>query len=221
MEDFIRNTNMKRVYMIGAIIVFACQVLSAQQAELHKAAERFRGIRSLKADVVQTRHNVALIKDITTSGHFFYQEPDRCSMAFPDVKEMLLAVDDTFVMVRDGKQHAAKAKGQGNNPFEVLSDVFRKLLSADEHANLSEYADVKLSRQGNSCTITISPIEKNARNKRRMMYASCIVTVDLKAAELRCVRIYERGENYTQYDFSNYAVNAEVDANAFDVQSVM
>lgn len=212
---------MKRVYMIWVVVVLACQMLSAQQAELHKAAERFRGIRSLKMNVVQTRHNVTLIKDITTSGHFFYQEPNRCSMVFPDAKEMLLAVDDTFVMVRDGKQHVAKAKGQGNNPFEVLSDVFHKLLSADENVDLSEYADVTLSRQGNSCTITIFPKEKKIKSKRRMMYTSCIVIVDLKAAELRSVRIYERGENYTQYDFSNYIINAEIDTNAFDVQAMM
>lgn len=96
--------------MIWVVVVLACQMLLAQQAELHKAAERFRGIRSLKMNVVQTRHNVTLIKDITTLGHFFYQEPNRCSMVFPDAKEMLLAVDDTFVMVRDGKQHVAKAK---------------------------------------------------------------------------------------------------------------
>ena len=212
---------MKRVYMIWVVVVLACQMLSAQQAELHKAAERFRGIRSLKMNVVQTRHNVTLIKDITTSGHFFYQEPNRCSMVFPDAKEMLLAVDDTFVMVRDGKQHVAKAKGQGNNPFEVLLDVFHKLLSADENVDLSEYADVKLSRQGNSCTITIFSKVKNIKSKRRMMYTSCIVIVDLKAAELRSVRIYERGENYTQYDFSNYIINAEIDTNAFDVQAMM
>ena len=54
-----------------------------------------------------------------------------------------------------------------------------------------------------------------------MMYTSCIVIVDLKAAELRSVRIYERGENYTQYDFSNYIINAEIDTNAFDIQAVM
>lgn len=207
--------------MIWVVVVLACQMLLAQQAELHKAAERFRGIRSLKMNVVQTRHNVTLIKDITTSGHFFYQEPNRCSMVFPDAKEMLLAVDDTFVMVRDGKQHVAKAKGQGNNPFEVLLDVFHKLLSADENVDLSEYADVKLSRQGNSCTITIFSKVKNIKSKRRMMYTSCIVIVDLKAAELRSVRIYERGENYTQYDFSNYIINAEIDTNAFDVQAMM
>ncbi len=49
---------MKRVYMIWVVVVLACQMLLAQQAELHKAAERFRGIRSLKMNVVQNRHNV-------------------------------------------------------------------------------------------------------------------------------------------------------------------
>ena len=75
--------------------------------------------------------------------------------------------------------------------------------------------------QGNSCTITIFPKVKNIKSKRRMMYTSCIVIVDLKAAELRSVRSYERGENYTQYDFSNYIINAEIDTNAFDVQAMM
>ncbi len=207
--------------MIWGMIVFACQLLSAQQAELHKAAERFRGIQSLKTDVIQTRHNAALIEDLTTSGHFYYQEPNRCSMVFADIKEMLLAVDDVFIMVKEGKQHITKAKGLGSNPFEVLSDVFRKLLSTDENINLSEFADVSLSKQDDSCIITISPIVTNAKAKRRMMYTSCVAVVDLKAAELRCVRIHEKGENYTQYNFSNYVFNAEIDTKAFDIQSMM
>lgn len=212
---------MKRVYMIFVTAVLACQMLSAQRTELYKAAEHFKGIHALKTDVVQTKHNAALIEDISASGYFFYQEPNRCSMVFADIKEMLLAVDNTFVMVKDGKQHVARTKEKGSNPFEVLSDVFRKLLSADENADLSELADVQFSRQGDLCTITITPTVTDNKARRRMMYSSCVVTVDLKAAELRCVRICERGENYTQYDFSNYVFNADVDADAFDVQSVM
>ena len=211
---------MKRSYILFAVL-FACQLLSAQRAELYKAAERFKDVHALKTDVTQTKHNAALTEDISASGHFFYQEPDRCSMVFADIKEMLLAVDDTFVMVRDGKQHVAKAKGRGNNPFEVLSDVFRKLLSADEKADLSELADVSLSRKGDFCTITITPATTSNKTRRRLMYTSCIATVDLKAAELRSVRIYERGENYTQYDFTNYVFNAGIDADVFDIQSVM
>ncbi len=212
---------MKRNYILLVTLLLVCQMLPAQRAELYKAAERFRGIHSLKADVTQTRHNAVLIEDVSASGHFFFQEPDRCSMLFADAKEMLLAVDDTFVMVRDGKQHVAKTKVRGGNPFEVLSDVFRKLLSADKDADLSELADVKLAKEGNLCTITITPVAAGNKARRRMMYTSCVATVDLKAAELRSVRIYERGENYTQYDFSNYVFNAEVNADAFDVQSVL
>ena len=132
-----------------------------------------------------------------------------------DAEDLTVAISNKKVQdnLRDGIPY----------PYTVQDGInfISAMLSADENVDLSEYADVKLSRQGNSCTITIFPKEKNIKSKRRMMYTSCIVIVDLKAAELRSVRIYERGENYTQYDFSNYIINAEIDTNAFDVQAMM
>ena len=133
---------------------------------------------------------------------------------------MLLAVDNTFVMVKDGKQRTARAKGKGNNPFEVLQSVFRNLLSADDETSLSELADVKLTKQGDICTIIITPTVTDSKVKRRMMFTSCVATIDLKVAELHRLRINEQGGNYTQYDFSNYLFNAEVSDSVFDVNAV-
>ena len=53
------------------------------------------------------------------------------------------------------------------------------------------------------------------------MFTSCVAVIDLKAAELRSLRINEQGENYTQYDFSNYVFDAEVSSSVFDIQTVM
>lgn len=212
---------MKRLFTLFITAVFVCTGISAQRADIRKAAERYMKARTLTTNVKQTKHNAALTKDVVTNGHFYYKKPNSQSMVFKESKEMLIATGNTFVMVKDGKQHVAKAKGKGNNPFEILQDVFRNLLSADDNAILTDMADVKLEKKGNACTITITPTATNAKVKRRSMFTSCVVTIDLKTAELRSLRINERGNNYTQYDFSNYVFDAKVSNSVFDARTVI
>lgn len=211
---------MKRLFTLFITAFLVCAGISAQRADIRKAAERYMKANTLITNVKQTKHNAALTKDVVTDGHFYYKKPNKQSMVFKESREMLIAVGNTFVMVKDGKQHVAKAKGKGNNPFEILQDVFRNLLSADDDARLTDMADVKLEAQGNTCTLTITPIATGAKAKRRSMFTSCIVTIDLKAAELRSLRINEQGENYTRYDFSNYVFDAEVSSSVFDTRTV-
>ncbi len=212
---------MKKLFTLFITAVFVCAGASAQQAAVRKAAERYKTVSTLIAHVAQTRHNAALTKDVATEGNFYFKKPNSQSMVFKESGEMLIATEDTFVMVKNGKQHVAKADGKGNNPFEVLRDVFRNLLSANADGELTNMADVKTETQGNTCTITITPAVTDAKAKRKMMFTSCIATIDLKAGELRSLRINEQGENYTRYDFSNYVLNGEVGNDVFDPQTVM
>ncbi len=210
---------MKRLFTLLAFFLAVFTAARAQQADIGKAAKRYKAASTLVTAVKQTRHNAALTKDVVTTGHFYYKKPNSLSMVFEDSKEMLLAVNNTFVMVRDGKQHVAKTGG--GNPYEILQDVFRNLLSSGDGSKLTDMADVKTKSQGNVYTITITPAAADAKAKRRTMFTSCTVTVDLKAGELRSVRINERGENYTQYDFSDYSFNAEIKSGAFEAGTVM
>lgn len=212
---------MKRLFTLFITALLVCTGLSAQRADIRKAAERYMKANTLITNVKQIKHNAALTKDVVTDGHFYYKKPNNQSMVFKESGEMLIAVGNTFVMVKDGKQHVAKAKGKGNNPFEILQDVFRNLLSADDDARLTDMADVKLEAQGNTCTLTVTPTVTGAKAKRRSMFTSCIVTIDLKTAEVRSLRINEQGENHTQYDFSNYVFDAEISNSVFDPQTVM
>lgn len=213
---------MRRLFFLFITTVFLCAGVSAQRTDLRKVAERYKTVKTLTAHVTQVRHNAALTEDFVEEGYFYYKEPDKQSMIFKKAGEMLLATGDSFVMVKNGRQHVAKAKGKGDNPFEVLQDVFRNLLLADNRAVLTDMADVKLEKRGNICTITITPhVGANSKAKRRMIFTSCVATVDLVAAELRSLRINERGMNYTQYEFSNYVLDAEVGSSVFDVSTVM
>lgn len=206
---------MKRLFiMLGALLV-ACADLSAQKAEIREAAKRYENVNTLITAVTQTRHSTIIAEDAVAEGHFYYLKPDCMSMVFKDSGEQFYAVGNTYVMVKDGKSHTAKGKGRGDNPFETLKLVFTDLLSGKDDPELSRIAEVDLEKQGDICTVTIVPVAENAKARRRMMYTSCVATIDLKAAELRRVHISEKDGNYTQYDFSNYLPGAEISYDVF------
>jgi outer membrane lipoprotein-sorting protein len=211
---------MKKIFTLFVALTLICLGAQAQQADVRKAAERYKNCKTLVTDVTQTRHNVAVTKDAVSKGHFYYRQPNSESMVFPEAKEMLIAKDNTFTMVKDGRQRVAKAQGKGNNPFETLRDVFTSLLTTD-NTTLTDVADVAFSKQGQVVTMTLTPKTTDAKAKRRMMFSECVVTFNLKSAELTRLVIHEPSGNYTQYDFSNYVFNAEVNSGMFDPQTVM
>ncbi len=212
---------MKRLFTLFVAFTLACISIQAQQAELKKAAtNHYKNVNTLTAQVTMTQHNAALTKDAVTKGSFYYKKPNTESMVFKTSKDMLLATGNVYTMVKGGKQRSIKANGTGNNPFEVLRDIFTKLFTADTNAKLTSMANVKWQKQGNICTMTITPNTTDKKALRRMMYTSCVVTIDMKSAEIKTLRINERGSNYTQYDFSNYVLNASVNDAVFNTKIV-
>jgi len=210
---------MKRFYtlLLAAMLISASAM--AQRAEIRRAAQHYKNVSTLTANVTMTRHNAAITKDTETKGTLYYKKPDSQSMVFKKQKEMLLAIGNKYTMVRGGK--ARVAKPNSGNPFEVLKEVFGNILSGNESTALSSTADVNMSKNGNICTVTITPKQATkGKKKRRAAYTSCIATIDLKSCELRTLRINERGSNYTQYDFSGYKFNATVGDGAFSIKAV-
>lgn len=206
---------MKRSFiMLGMLLAF-CMDLSAQKADIREAAKKYESVNTLITAVTQTRHSTIIAEDAVTEGHFYFRKPDCMCMVFKESGEQFYAVGNTYVMVKDGKSHTAKGKGKGDNPFETLKLVFGDLLSGKDNPELSQIAEVDLEKQGDICTVTIVPVIGDAKNRRRMMFTSCVATIDLKTAELRRVRINEKDGNYTQYDFSNYLPGAEISSDVF------
>jgi len=109
--------------------------------------------------------------------------------------------------------------GKGNSQFDALKAMAKSLSSGEESdVDISEYADVDIERNGNLMVMTIAPIVTDAKAKRKMMFQSFVVTIDTKALELRSLRMNEKGQNYTQYDFSNYKLNGNIPESVFVVK---
>lgn len=213
---------MKRIITLLTALLLASAAPRAQEAELQRAARRYKDARTLTADVVRTQHNAALAADAVTRGKFYYQKPGRLSMVFASAKEMLLAADGTFAMVKDGRVHAARTgAGKGSSPLAAVGAALKTVLSGEEDDSLKDLADVWMEKEGSVLTLTVAPAQASGKAGRRAAFTSCVLTLDLKAAEIRSLRVNERGENYTRYDFSGYRFDAALPADAFDTGSVL
>lgn len=208
---------MKKILTVLFGLVLAASPLTpgltsvqAQDADImQKAQERFKNMETLEADVVMTKHNTMVTKDVTSKGKFYFKKPSKMTMSFNDGADMLLMDGQTFTMVKDGKKQTMS--GNGNSQLEALKTLLQNFSAGQEsEVDLSDIADVDMEKNGDLVVITVTPIVTDAKQKRKMMFTSFVVTVNTKKSELKTVRMNEKGENYTEYEFSNFKVNGNV-----------
>ncbi|MBO6012727.1 MAG: outer membrane lipoprotein carrier protein LolA [Bacteroidales bacterium] len=208
---------MKKILTVLFGLVLAASPLSsgltsvqAQDADImQKAQERFKNMETLEADVVMTKHNTMVTKDVTSKGKFYFKKPSKMTMSFNEGADLLLMDGQTFTMVKDGKKQTMS--GNGNSQLEALKTLLQNFSAGQEsEVDLSDIADVDMERNGDLVVITVTPIVTDAKQKRKMMFTSFVVTVNTKKSELKTVRMNEKGENYTEYEFSNFKVNGNV-----------
>ena len=209
---------MKKVLFILTLIFCQCSLFmaSAQDEEMmQKAQERFKNMQTLQADVTVTKHNTMVTKDVVNKGKFYYKKPQR--MCLTAGTDMLLMDGDQFTMVMDGKKQSMS--GKGNSQMEALKTLMQNFSAGQESdIDLSEIADVDMEKAGDVMTLTITPIVTDPKQKRKQLFQSFVVVIDQKKAELKSVRLNEKGKNYTQYDFSNFKQNGTIDDAVFSAK---
>ena len=209
---------MKKVLFILTLLFCQCSwfLASAQDDEMmQKAQERFKNMQTLQADVTVTKHNTMVTKDIVSKGKFYFKKPSRmCLTAGTDV---LLMDGEKFTMVMDGKTQTMS--GKGNSQMEALKTMMQNFSAGQESdIDLSEIADVDVEKSGNTMTLTITPIVTDPKQKRKQLFQSFVVVIDQQKAELKSVRLNEKGKNYTQYDLSNFKQNGTIDDAVFSAK---
>ena len=189
------------------LVLLPCLALTAQEADIRRLAEHYADVQTLSATVTRTRHNVLLAQDEVTRGHFFLKKPGKMCLSFDDNKDMLLMESGTFTLVEQGRRTVAK--GRNGQVLGALGSVLRGLF-ADGSYVPDEAATVTVEQSGNRCILTVTPLLKNAKEKRRLMFTSFVLTLDNASGRLLSLRMNERGENYTQYDLTGHQPGVQV-----------
>lgn len=189
------------------LVLLPCLALTAQEADIRRLAEHYADVQTLSATVTRTRHNVLLAQDEVTRGHFFLKKPGKMCLSFDDNKDMLLMESGTFTLVEQGRRTVAK--GRNGQVLGALGSVLRGLFADGSYVS-DEAATVTVEQSGNRCILTVTPLLKNAKEKRRLMFTSFVLTLDNASGRLLSLRMNERGENYTQYDLTGHQPGAAV-----------
>ncbi len=193
-------------------ILLPCLTLSAQEADIRRLAEHYADVQTLSATVTRTRHNVVLAQDEVTHGHFYLKKPGKMCLSFDNNKDMLLMEAGTFTLVDKGRKSVAK--GRNGQVLGALGAVLRGLF-ADGAYVPDEAATVAVEQSGNRCILTVTPVLKSPKEKRRLMFTSFVLTVDNASGRLLSLRMNERGENYTQYDLTGHQPGVQVEDAVF------
>lgn len=181
---------------------------------MQRAMEKYKSMNTLTANVTQTKHNSMVAKDLESKGNFYFKKPNKMCMTFNNGADMMLMNGDTFTIVKDGVK--STAKGNGNEQLQALTTILKNFSAGQESdVDLSDIADVDMTKKGNLMIMTVTPIISDPKAKRKMMFTSFVVTIDQKAGELKSLRMNEKGQNYTQYDFSNFVLNGTVNDSVF------
>lgn len=168
--------------------------------------------QTLAATVTRTKHNVAVAADQVTEGSFYFEQPDKMCLIFNEDTEKLLMRGSDFIIVNNEKSSVAKGKEAAHLAF--LQKILVSILSGKQNdIDTHETADMKIAREDN--VIHITPVVTGAKAKRRLMFTAFTLTIDPKTSELTGMCMYERGENYTRYDFAHFAWGEPVDDTVF------
>lgn len=183
---------------------------------MQQAMEGYKNLTTLTAKVTKVVHNTMVTKDQTTTGMFYFKKPAQLCITTNGGKDKLLTDGEAFTIVQNGK--ASTASGKGNSSLTPLVNAIKGLTSGSGDADLSDVADVDMEREGNLMTMTITPIVKSAAERRKMMFQSFVITIDTKAGELRSIRLNEKGQNYQQYNFSDFKTDVPINDAVFSAK---
>ena len=176
---------------------------AAQDAAIQKAMQKYKGVSKVTATVVRTKHNAALADDAVLAGTFTFTAPSKMLIEFNGGNDKLYMDGNTYGMVVDGQESVAR--GATQTQFEDLLKVFRSIFLGDTSVgDVSELAEVSTETNGNLRIITVSQKVDPTQKKRRQMFSSFVLTFDVKTGQFKSLRMNERGENYTHYDFSDF-----------------
>ena len=208
---------MKKIFLFLMIFALSMGVsLFAQDDVMKQAMEGYKNLTTVKADVKKTVHNTMVTKDVVTTGTFYFKKPAQMCITTNGGKDQMLTDGESFTIVQNGKPSTTNAKS--NSSMAPLINAIKGITQGNSDTDLSDVADVDMEREGDLMIMTIAPITKSAADKRKLMFTSYVITVDTKAGELKSIRLNEKGQNYQQYDFSNFKRDVKIEDGVFKVK---
>lgn len=165
-------------------------------------------IHSIESDFTQTKHNALLSNDVVSKGRFYYQTPDKICMQYTTLDYKMVSNGQQLQIMSNGKQRIVSLKNGGR--ASAIHDIIAGCTTGNFDALGKNYVCVCFT-DDTHYRIRIEPRNKTVRNY--MAYIE--ITLLKQDARVTSLKIYESGDNFTRYDFTNQRFNQLTDATPF------
>ncbi len=190
---------MRRLYTLFLLCAMSLSAL-AQSVEFQKAVARFKGATRVTAVATRVDHKAAVADDDKATGTMTIVSPNKMNISVDNGKEQLDMNGNDFTMVMRGREH--KTNSKKNNQFVAFQAVLTAIITGDG-STIEQVPGVSMSEANGILTVTMDPTVGQAQ-KKRMMFSSFVITLDVKKGEMLTLRMNGRGKNYTEYSFSGF-----------------
>lgn len=189
----------RKLYTLLLLCILSMSAI-AQNADFQQAVSRFKGATRVTAVATRVNHKAAVAKDDAATGTMTIVSPNKMNISVANGKEQLDMNGNDFTMVMRGAQH--KTNSKKDNQFVAFQAVLTAIINGDA-SGIGQVPGVTLSEVDGILSITMDPTIGQAQ-KKRMMFSSFVITLDVKKGEIRTLRMNGRGKNYTEYSFSGF-----------------
>lgn len=209
---------MRKILLISLFLPLAMLPLPAAPAwdlaPVKKWIASQAGMKSLSADLVQTRKFRTLKDPLERPGHVWFQTPDafRWELGSPPTR-IVLRYKDEMAMIEPEKKRAERMDPQamGQRAGQPKMGLMEFPLATDFAAFERQFEILDLQTQGTQCSLTILPRDPESRKVMRDIR----LEFDTSNNHLLAFEITFRDGSSLRNEFSRIEINAQIDPRTF------
>ena len=152
--------------------------------------------------------------------------PDKICITFNDCTDQLIMNAGVFTMTVNGRRHITNSSA--NAQFATFQAVLESVICGGTKTDFASLDDVKMEKSGSDVVITITPkqeapaadaaakgAKKKGGSRVGKMFSSFVITVNAGTPGLKSLRMNGKGNNYTEYTFTNVELGKQADPKFF------
>lgn len=212
--------------LIISLFSFCAIAQTASVADFAKCVAKYKNQAGVSAIAVKTNHKAAVAKDEITYGDMYIAAPDKICITFNDCTDQLIMNAGIFTMTVNGKRHITNSSADAQ--FATFQAVLESVICGGAKTDFASLDNVKMEKSGSDVVITITPkqeapaadaaakgAKKKGGSRVGKMFSSFVITVNAGTPGLKSLRMNGKGNNYTEYTFTNVELGKQADPKFF------
>ena len=212
--------------LIISLFSFCAIAQTASVADFAKCVAKYKNQAGVSAIAVKTNHKAAVAKDEITYGDMYIAAPDKICITFNDCTDQLIMNAGVFTMTVNGKRHITNSSADAQ--FATFQAVLESVICGGTKTDFASLDNVKMEKSGSDVVITITPkqeapaadaaakgAKKKGGSRVGKMFSSFVITVNAGTPGLKSLRMNGKGNNYTEYTFTNVELGKQADPKFF------